>query len=81
VYCVGGETSGGQTPAFTNSVYFASVTSSGLGTWSQAPDYPRSVGTSCVITTGDIYCIGGFDESSVGEDSVVNYASLTSLSG
>jgi len=81
IYCVGGETSGGSTPAFTGSVYYAPISSSGLGGWKQATDYPRSVGTSCVIASGSIFCFGGFDESSVGEDNVVNYASLNSLSG
>ena len=81
IYCVGGETSGGQTPAFSNSVYFAPISASGVGAWEQAVDYPRSVGTSCVISSGSIFCIGGFDESSVGEDNIVNYATLNSLSG
>ena len=81
VYCVGGETSGGETPAFTNSVYFAPVSAAGIGAWKQAPAFTRDAGTSCVASSGDIYCVGGFDESPLGEDNVVNYASLASLSG
>ena len=81
IYCVGGETAGGEPPSFTSVVFAASISGSGIGPWKQETGYPRTVGTSCVAADGNIYCIGGFDESTVGEDSIVNYASLTSLSG
>lgn len=81
IYCVGGQTTGGQHPAYTNAVYYAPVSSGGIGTWKQASDYPLSVETTCVISTGNMYCIGGFDGSSVGENNAVHYASLASLSG
>jgi hypothetical protein len=81
IYCVGGETARGQPPTFTNFVYFAQISSGGIGPWTQGASYPRDVGTSCVTLQGNIYCVGGFDESSAGLDGVVNYASLSSVSG
>jgi len=81
VYCVGGETAGGQSPSFTSVVYTAPITSSGIGAWQQGPSYPRNVGTSCVTVQGNVYCVGGFDESTPGLDGTVNYVSLTSISG
>jgi hypothetical protein len=80
VYCVGGETAGGQNPTFTSAVYYASLSSSGIGSWNQSPDFPQTVGSSCVIAAGDIYCVGGFDASTAGLNSLVRYASLSSLS-
>lgn len=81
IYCVGGETGGGQSPTFSNEVYFATISSQGIGPWKQAPNFPQTAGTTCVSARGNLYCMGGFDESSVGVDDVVNYASLASLSG
>ena len=81
IYCVGGETAGGQSPTFTNFVYFAQVSSGGIGPWMQGASYPRNAGTSCVTSQGNIYCMGGFDEGTPGLDGVVNYASLSSISG
>jgi len=80
VYCVGGETSGGNSPSYTNAVYYAPVSPSGIGAWKQAGVYPLSVGTTCIISSAHIYCVGGFDSSTEGVESDVNYASLTSLS-
>ena len=81
IYCVGGETAGGQSPTFTDFVYFAQISGSGIGPWTQGANYPRDTGTSCAALKGNIYCVGGFDESSSGLDEVVNYASLSSISG
>ena len=81
IYCVGGETAGGQSPTFTNFVYFAQISSDGIGPWTQGASYPRDAGTTCVTLQGNIYCVGGFDESPAGLDGVVNYASLNSISG
>jgi hypothetical protein len=81
IYCVGGETAGGESPTFTNFVYFAQISSSGIGPWTQGASYPRNVGTSCAMLQENIYCVGGFDESTPGLESVVNYASLSSISG
>jgi hypothetical protein len=81
IYCVGGETAGGSNPSYTNAAYYAPVSAGGMGTWKQAPSYPLSVGTTCVVSSGYMYCVGGFDASSAGENNAVYYASLASLSG
>jgi len=81
ILCVGGETSGGSNPTYTNAVYYAPISSGGIGTWKQATNYPVSVGTTCVGLSGDIYCVGGFDQSSVGLNSLVEYTSLATLMG
>ena len=78
IYCVGGQ---GQLNSYTNAVYYAPISSGGIGTWKQAANYPLSVETTCVISSGDLYCIGGFDGSSVGENNAVHYISLATLSG
>jgi hypothetical protein len=77
--CVGGETAGGSSPSYTNAVYYAPISSGGIGAWKQAANYPISVGTTCAALSGGIYCIGGFDGSSTGENSVVEFASLSAL--
>jgi len=81
IYCIGGETAGGQSPTFTNFVYLAQISTSGIGLWTQGTSYPRNVGTSCVTLQENIYCVGGFDESTPGLESTVNYATLSSISG
>ena len=79
VYCVGGASTGGQTISYSNAVYYAKASSTGVGTWGEAPDYPRDTGTNCAVTSGYIYCVGGFDDSAQGENDIVNYAPLGSL--
>jgi hypothetical protein len=81
VYCVGGATSGGQSAAYTSALYFAPVSTSGIGAWKEGPDYTMSVGTTCTIASGRLYCVGGYDGTTEGEDNYVNYVSLSSVSG
>ena len=81
ILCVGGETSGGSSPTYTSAVYYAPISSGGIGAWKQATSYPFSVGTTCAAISGEVYCVGGFDQSSVNEDSNVEYASMASLTG
>ena len=81
VYCIGGATSGGQSAAYTNAVYYAQVSDSGIGTWKEGPDYPLSVGTTCAIASGRLYCVGGYDGTSEGENNDVIYILLSSISG
>jgi len=76
IYCVGGQ---GNQGAYSNSVYFAPVSSSGIGTWKQVGSYTDAAETNCAYSSGYIYCVGGFDGSSSGETPEVNYASLSSL--
>jgi hypothetical protein len=82
ILCVGGETGSesSSSPTFTSVVYYAPITSSGIGTWDKATSYPISIGTDCVSSSGNVYCVGGLDQSSTGLDSFVEYASITTLS-
>ncbi|MDA4118320.1 MAG: hypothetical protein OK455_08250 [Thaumarchaeota archaeon] len=63
VYCVSGETENGGNPNNPiNEVYYAQLSSSGIGAWSAASAYPVPLAAlSCVQSSGDIYCVGGFD--------------------
>lgn len=81
--CVGGETGSesSSSPTFTSAVYYAPITSGGIGTWVKATGYPVSIGTDCASFTGNVYCVGGLDQSSVGLDNYVEYASISSLTG
>lgn len=79
IYCVGGEEDA-STPSYTNAVYYATVSSGGIGSWKHAGNYPDSVGSTCVITSGYMYCIGGLDGSDAGATDAAYYVPLTSLS-
>ena len=57
LYCVGGEQSGG---ADSNQVYIASTSATGLGTWHQSINYPAGSLTTCVVSGGNLACLGGF---------------------
>ena len=63
IYCVGG-----NSPSPTSAVFFAPITSSGVGPWASttpygsAPTVPAGVPIaeqSCVTDSGFIYCVGG----------------------
>jgi hypothetical protein len=77
IYCVGGQEGSNS---YSNAVYYAAVSSGGIGAWKQAGHYPLSVGTTCVISLGYMYCMGGFDGSSQGDTEATYYISLTTLS-
>ncbi len=58
LYCLGGETSGGS-PLGT--VYFATLSSGGIGKWQTTTAYPfQAAGQDCVTSSEHIYCIGGW---------------------
>jgi hypothetical protein len=58
IYCVGGETKPYYVP--TSSVYYAPISPSGIGTWDASGQFPFLLShQSCVVSDGDIYCIGG----------------------
>jgi hypothetical protein len=63
IYCVGGYSSKG----YSNSTYYANILPSGaLGSWVQTTTYPSDVvQQSCSAYDGYLYCIGGFDGTSV----------------
>ena len=73
IYCVGGE----EQNSFTNAVYYAAVSSGGIGAWTKAANYPLSVVTTCIISSGNLYCVGGFDSSAA--YGATYYISLDSL--
>jgi hypothetical protein len=57
IYCVGG---GNAVSTTTNGVYYAPLSSSGVGSWNTGTSYPDSIREgSCVIYSGYIYCVGG----------------------
>ena len=61
IYCVGGYQTGGLP---TSLVYFAELSSSGIGAWRASASYPTNVTSqSCVPTGGYLYCIGGITDS------------------
>ncbi len=78
IYCVGGEV---NSNTYVNSVYYASVSSSGIGAWNKGSFYPDGVTTSCSLISGIMYCVAGFDASSSGYTSEVNYLSLIDVAG
>ncbi|MDA4131592.1 MAG: hypothetical protein OK454_00505, partial [Thaumarchaeota archaeon] len=77
IYCVGGDTSLIPTP-YTDLVLYASVSSSGVGAWATSTHYPTDVTySSCAISSGYIYCVGGFIDGSTFTNAVY-YASVSS---
>ncbi len=78
IYCVGGESGSNS---YSSAVYYATISSTGVGTWQKSASYPTSVETSCVASSTVLYCVGGFVSTSVGETPVTYYASLSSISG
>jgi hypothetical protein len=78
IYCVGGE---GTSGAYTDSVYYASVSSTGIGAWKSGETYPDTVATDCSVVSGYVYCMGGQDDSSSGITAAVYFASLSGITG
>ena len=80
VYCIGGMTS----PQFmTNKVYFAPVSSGGIGTWKETAPYVYNISDpSCALNGNTVYCAGGMGYLQVAGDNAtylpyVYYANLT----
>jgi hypothetical protein len=63
VYCVGGNgqaTNNFPYGAPSSAVYFAQLAGSGIGAWTQGPNYPVGIfGASCLVDSNTIYCISG----------------------
>lgn len=78
IYCVGGES--GQN-SYSDAVYYAAISSTGVGAWQKAANYPVNVETTCVASSSDLYCVGGFVSGSTGETASTFYAALSSISG
>ncbi len=57
VYCFGGSTSQGSA---TKRVYFAHLTSGGIGTWKATASFPINASApACSVDNGTVYCVGG----------------------
>ena len=57
ITCVAGLTAVGT---LGNAVYYASVSSSGIGSWTSTTAFPTAIEvTSCVVSSGYITCVGG----------------------
>jgi hypothetical protein len=80
IYCGGGATTSGTG---VNFVYYAPLSSTGIGTWASVP-YPNPNGStylSCDTTNGYIYCIGGGWGAYSGPTPYFYYAPLLSTGG
>ena len=70
IYCVGGYNSfgSGSGSGYTAAVFYAQISSSGVGKWLYTTDYPtRPISIShtfCAISGGYIYCVGDSDRNS-----------------
>ena len=75
VYCIGGADSNDNA---VSTDYYASLSSSGVGAWTQTTAYPIAAsGQACVISSGYIYCVGG-EETESSYTNAVRYAPVTS---
>ena len=74
IYCVGGVDGSGNP---VNTAYYAPLSSTGVGTWTQTTPYPfQGIGQACAISSGTIYCVGGPESS--GYSNAAYYASVSS---
>jgi len=83
IYCVGGENETDGTSASTrisSSVWYAGLSSTGIGDWARASDYPANVYfPSCSSLGSYVYCVGGEDSAHAPENST--YFSYVTSSG
>ena len=76
IYCVGGTT---FPTGITDAVFFATISSSGVGPWASTTSYPVPIAEqSCVTNSGFIYCVGGTTTSSPFITSAVFFATISS---
>jgi len=73
ITCVAGATES----VYLDAVYSAPLSSTGVGAWTESTNnYPLSVNVlSCVVSAGDIFCVGGVNDGSV--TNAVYFASLS----
>ncbi|MDA4134101.1 MAG: hypothetical protein OK441_00845 [Thaumarchaeota archaeon] len=77
VYCVGGLTGSDTVTGSTGDVYYAPISSSGIGGWTNTTAYPTSIRSeSCVTEASTIYCVGGYAGTNLSD--AVYSASLSS---
>jgi hypothetical protein len=86
IYCMAGQQENlvGGTGVNTNfptaQVYFAPLSSSGIGSWSISTAYPQPLASpSCVADSGDVYCVGGYGVTQLSNSSA--YSTAVSSSG
>ena len=80
VYCVAGNEESGEPQFPVADVYYAELTPSGIGPWTETTQYPNALSTvSCVLDSGYIYCAGGFNLSQISSDHV--YVAAITRSG
>ena len=86
IYCVAGQKevrAGGTGPinnAPSNLVFFAPLSSAGIGAWSSSsafPDYRSSA--SCLASSGDVYCVGGYGRNQLSSET--GFSSAVSAGG
>lgn len=76
VICIGGVPNGSTSSS--DGVYSAPITSSGLGSWRMASNYPVGIETACAVSSGNVYCAGGYQDSSTISEATY-YAKVASL--
>jgi hypothetical protein len=76
IICIGGIPNG--TSSASDAVYFASLDSGGVGSWHQASNYPVGVETACAVAAGDLYCVGGYQDSTTISEATY-YEPITTL--
>jgi hypothetical protein len=90
IYCIANIMPGGGPPFPPNdAVYFAPISSSGVGAWTSTTTYPNlAQGLSCAFSGDYIYCVGGttnysFDGHTTvdGDTNAVYYAQVQSSGG
>lgn len=75
IYCVSGKTGGGGSTLS----YSASLSSSGIGTWSATTSYPIAVwAQTCKIYSGKIYCAGGYPNTNAAYYATVSSGNIGS---
>ena len=60
IYCSGGNNGQGSPYTYSNTVYYASISHSGLGAWEYTANYPLEDGyQSCTTQNGYFFCVAG----------------------
>jgi hypothetical protein len=77
IYCIGGV--GNDGPRSNSSVYYASISTSGVSGWKRTSNYPIDVyASSCAASDGYMYCVGGEETVGTLQTTTVAYAPISS---
>jgi len=75
IFCIGGVDSN-YNPV--SSVYYASLSSNGIGAWAQTTTYPlQASGQACAVSSGALFCVGG-EQATGSYTSAAYYAEVSS---